>query len=169
MICGHCEREKKSCYFAVYRDREGNQRRRGVCRGCFNQKARSKSGERKGYRRNYNRKNRTRKRIRDAERRAEAKRYVDSIKAKTPCKDCDRKYPPVCMDFDHVKGGKIRGIATMVSGAYKLDLIKDEIKKCELVCANCHRVRTHLRDQHYSPKTMKLRWRLKHNRLRSVA
>jgi hypothetical protein len=46
------------------------------------------------------------------------------------------------MDFDHLPGtGKRRSIAHLLH--YKsLDEVKAEIAKCELVCANCHRIRT---------------------------
>ena len=39
------------------------------------------------------------------------------------------------------------------SAGFKLDNIKDELDKCELVCSNCHRRRTAKRGNHY-------RWRL---------
>lgn len=47
------------------------------------------------------------------------------------------------MDFDHVKGNKVSGIAIMVG--YKtisMEELLAEMEKCELVCANCHRIRT---------------------------
>ena len=51
------------------------------------------------------------------------------------------------MDFDRVRGGKIKNIAVLFSAAYKLDLIIEEIAKCEVVCSNCHRIRTKNRNQ----------------------
>jgi hypothetical protein len=59
------------------------------------------------------------------------------------CADCGDWYPPVCMDFDHVRGVKVRGVGLMVS--YSRDKILAEIAKCEVVCANCHRLRTYAR------------------------
>lgn len=64
--------------------------------------------------------------------------WLNGLKDK-PCKDCKRRYPPECMDFDHVKG-KRGGIGTMAG--LRREVILAEIKKCELVCANCHRIRT---------------------------
>lgn len=46
------------------------------------------------------------------------------------------------MDFDHVSGEKIGCLATLADARYKLEKLKEEIAKCEIVCANCHRVRT---------------------------
>lgn len=55
------------------------------------------------------------------------------------------------MDFDHANGGKSGNVARMVSCGYKLELIKEEIAKCELVCSNCHRLRTHVRGENHAP------------------
>lgn len=65
--------------------------------------------------------------------------WMDSLK-KNPCTDCGITLHPVAMDFDHVRGEKIEGISSM----YGWDQCKvlDELTKCELVCANCHRERT---------------------------
>lgn len=66
---------------------------------------------------------------------------IRELKAKTPCADCGLKFHPVCMDFDHRPGEiKIAGVAALVSHGSARAL--DEIKKCDIVCANCHRLRT---------------------------
>lgn len=45
------------------------------------------------------------------------------------------------MDFDHRPGTeKVRNVAAMRGCSLKRLL--EEIKKCDLVCANCHRLRT---------------------------
>lgn len=58
-----------------------------------------------------------------------------------PCFDCGRTFDPVAMDFDH-KYEKIENVAQMVAGLAPFEKIEAEIKKCDLVCANCHRSRT---------------------------
>lgn len=60
-----------------------------------------------------------------------------------PCADCGVSYPPCVMDFDHVRGDKKNNVATLVASHYGVATISAEIKKCEVVCANCHRLRTH--------------------------
>lgn len=80
---------------------------------------------------------RDRVRLRHRERRAFIEQFKDQ-----PCVDCGQKYIPCVMDFDHVRGVKVTNVGTMVSGAYTLDQIRDEIAKCDVVCANCHRIRT---------------------------
>ncbi len=81
------------------------------------------------------------------------RRYTDERRAialaakSKPCTDCEIQYPPYVMDFDHVRGKKIMDIARMVSGRQHrtVQMLIDEIAKCEVVCANCHRIRTHSR------------------------
>jgi helix-turn-helix protein len=58
-----------------------------------------------------------------------------------PCADCGNKFPPECMDFDHVSGDKIGQVAHLVT-CRGFQVALDEIEKCEVVCANCHRTRT---------------------------
>jgi hypothetical protein len=66
--------------------------------------------------------------------------FVNSLKD-GPCTDCKNTFPPVAMDFDHL-GNKSFGIGTAVVSCRSKAQILDEVKKCELVCSNCHRVRT---------------------------
>lgn len=68
---------------------------------------------------------------------------VADLKRATPCKDCGTHYPPVCMDYDHVDGPKVRAVSEMISNHASWEAISAEIEKCELVCANCHRLRTY--------------------------
>ena len=58
------------------------------------------------------------------------------------CVDCGFKGLAFQMDFDHrVPADKSFGIGSGVSYSYDRQL--EESLKCDLVCANCHRVRTH--------------------------
>jgi hypothetical protein len=70
--------------------------------------------------------------------------FLYNLKKDIPCKDCGQIFHPVCMDFDHVRGEKIKGVGLMKN--LKRERMLKEIEKCELVCANCHRVRTHTRN-----------------------
>ena len=72
--------------------------------------------------------------------------YVNEIKAR-PCSDCGGTFPPVCMDFDHLPGFvKRENVSIMVASGLSLKAIQEEIDKCELVCSNCHRIRTSIRE-----------------------
>ena len=57
-----------------------------------------------------------------------------------PCADCKQNFPQCVMDFDHARGKKLRNVSRMIDGP--LDQLLAEIEKCDLVCSNCHRVRT---------------------------
>jgi hypothetical protein len=76
--------------------------------------------------------------------RSEAKRKLRLKDLKNrPCMDCGGRFPPECMDFDHVRGVKVMGISHLYR--YSMDRLTKELAKCELVCANCHRIRTKAR------------------------
>jgi len=79
-----------------------------------------------------------------AKQKAYLAQYLRDLKTKTPCVDCGINYPYYVMDFDHVRGVKQANVMELVSTLSKkrIDL---EIAKCEIVCSNCHRIRTHMR------------------------
>lgn len=70
------------------------------------------------------------------------KEYIRSVKEKSVCADCHKSYHYSQMDFDHVDGKKKHNLARYANSAVSIKTIKDEIAKCEVVCANCHRYRT---------------------------
>ena len=57
------------------------------------------------------------------------------------CVDCGHTDHRV-LEFDHVRGDKYKGIKRMCADFSSLKAIKEEIKKCELRCCNCHRIKT---------------------------
>ena len=150
MICSKCNEPTEDRCFATYRNQAGELRRRGICKKCRGKHAIENFEYLKKWRKNYNKDNRTQKRINDATRRAEIKKVIDDLKSSTSCADCGNYFPPIAMDFDHVRG-KNRSISGLVSGSYKLELILAEIALCEIVCACCHRIRTHDRKQNHAP------------------
>ena len=74
--------------------------------------------------------------------RAKRKAWVSEIKQKLGCVDCGYNENPIALDFDHVRGEKHMGIAQAVSRCWSLEKILQEIEKCEVRCANCHRIIT---------------------------
>jgi hypothetical protein len=67
------------------------------------------------------------------------------IQAKSkPCSDCQQVYPPWVMQFDHLKD-KLFHLAKLAYTQYSEQTINKEIAKCDVVCANCHAIRTHKR------------------------
>lgn len=94
----------------------------------------------------YNRKwqQRNRERLRPIRARYNAKlvAWYNALKDK-PCTDCHEKYPYYVMQWDHVRGRKLYEPSKMVRRHVPRRRILAELKKCELVCANCHAKRTH--------------------------
>ncbi len=82
--------------------------------------------------------------------------YIDQFKGSKACMDCGRIYPPWIMDFDHREGEiKIASISWMaLRGISNFEKIKKEITKCDVVCSNCHRQRTHDRLQKVKEATV---------------
>lgn len=59
-----------------------------------------------------------------------------------PCADCNQRFNHVAMDFDHRENKKFTISNNMT---LNIEKILKEINKCDVVCSNCHRVRTHNR------------------------
>jgi hypothetical protein len=72
---------------------------------------------------------------------------IDRFKS-APCFDCKQSFPTCCMDFDHRPGvDKVFELNYRAMKSFSLDSIIEEIAKCDLVCSNCHRIRTKTRNQ----------------------
>ena len=57
------------------------------------------------------------------------------------CVDCGYNLHPEVLDFDHHPGTEKRAaVGTLKCRTWAI--ILDEIAKCDLLCANCHRLRT---------------------------
>ena len=69
------------------------------------------------------------------------RKWLDSLKENKPCLDCGLIYPSYVMDFDH-KREKEFTISEAIRRHSRERILK-EIEKCDLVCANCHRIRTY--------------------------
>jgi hypothetical protein len=82
---------------------------------------------------------RTREKNRTMQERGRA--VVREIKSSTPCADCRHKFHWCMMDFDHVRGKKLFTIGRLHIGC-SINRLYREIAKCDVVCANCHRMRT---------------------------
>tara|TARA_Y100001001_G_scaffold163782_1_gene193805 strand:+ start:5619 stop:5984 length:366 start_codon:yes stop_codon:yes gene_type:complete len=83
-----------------------------------------------------------------AEGRLKVKEFIWDHKKNNPCVDCGED-DPIVLDFDHVRGEKKFTMARATSLYRSLKKVKEEIAKCEIRCANCHRKVTHKRDERY--------------------
>src|SRR5215467_9540680 len=67
--------------------------------------------------------------------------WVNDYKVRVGCADCGYNAHPAALDFDHLPGAvKTRDIRSGQNFGWQA--LMDEIEKCEVVCANCHRIRT---------------------------
>lgn len=86
---------------------------------------------------------------------AKARRRTDRVVRETrawlltylrehPCVDCGNGDIRV-LEFDHRDGStKVRAVALLAGQGYSLTRVRAEIEKCQVRCANCHRIRTHV-------------------------
>lgn len=65
------------------------------------------------------------------------------------CSNCDEDHP-ACLDFHHTNPDEKRFRVSQY-GRYSLDLVKEEIEKCILLCANCHRKEHARNSDDYTP------------------
>lgn len=91
------------------------------------------------------------RRARQKANRKKLKQVIEDLKS-VPCADCDKSFPFYAMDFDHVSGKKEFeiGAARRDLSCLALKTLMQEIAKCEVVCAVCHRIRTWNRAQQCS-------------------
>lgn len=125
--CTKCGKEKPVTSFGKIRGRL-----RSECNWCKSLLARD-----------WREKTKEKRRLDRRRRFEEVQNFINSLKHEKPCTDCNEEHPYWRLDFDHRDGTtKIAEISKMKSGLYSRQRILDEIAKCDLVCANCHRIRT---------------------------
>lgn len=76
------------------------------------------------------------------QRRLEFQDRNDAIKLANGCADCGWRGWARGLDWDHVRGTKVGGIASLIANNRPWPEIEAEMGKCDVVCANCHRLRT---------------------------
>ena len=135
--CVKCRRERPLEEFS-WRDK-AHRLRQSDCKECMNARGRE----------NYQRFAQRYKDVAKA-RNAEMRRRLNALKAH-PCADCGGEFPPYAMDFDHVRGAKTADVSEMFRRRYAWEKILEEVEKCDLVCATCHRLRTLKRRQKGGP------------------
>jgi len=85
------------------------------------------------------------------------RKFVDDIKMSRGCADCGYAEHPAALDFDHLPGFTKTAAISELRRRWSASIatLEAEIAKCDVVCANCHRIRTAKR-KHWlsSPKIM---------------
>jgi hypothetical protein len=127
--CPQCGEEKNISEFA----RKGINRLQSWCKPCTNARNSRRYKENPHIKANLLIANKARKKSMDR---------ILKEKKDVPCDDCGMRFPGECMDFDHRDGVEKKFNISQASRKYGLDTILEEIAKCDVVCANCHRIRT---------------------------
>lgn len=73
--------------------------------------------------------------------------WLRSLKEGRACADCGRIYPPQVMQWDHKPGFEKVGDVSQAFWGRTREEILAEIAKCDLVCTNCHTIRTFTRSE----------------------
>jgi NADPH-dependent glutamate synthase beta subunit-like oxidoreductase len=81
-------------------------------------------------------------RIRTNRNRTIKKREIWDMKESSGCVDCKEKYPHYMLEFDHLPEFEKSGSPTQLMQTHSWSKAMDEMEKCEIVCANCHKIRT---------------------------
>ena len=72
--------------------------------------------------------------------------WLRNLKVGRPCTDCERVFDPQVMQWDHLPAfEKLGDISGSWTGRSEQEILA-EIAKCELVCTNCHAIRTFKRN-----------------------
>jgi hypothetical protein len=125
--CNRCNIEKEETEFAW--KNKINNKLHPFCKEC------KKFGDREAYNQNtHGRKEKIRQRARDEQQRVYE--FYRRVKEKQKCAKCgDSRW--YVMDFHHIKNKKYEIGALARQGSIKK--LKDELRKCIPLCANCHR------------------------------
>lgn len=123
-LCGKCRRRLPEQYFG----RHPENGRQWWCKSCF-----------KDYFAKRGQLHRDQVAAARSLRRAESRRIVATALA-DGCLDCGEQDLTV-LEFDHV-GVKSGNVSDMVRSGVAPRRVQDEISRCEIVCVNCHRLRT---------------------------
>lgn len=83
-----------------------------------------------------------RAKLHSAQTRRRVREWVLEYLRSHPCVDCGES-DPIVLEFDHVSGDKDFNIGEATSRRMSLKRVQLEVAKCEVRCANCHRVKTY--------------------------
>lgn len=93
-------------------------------------------------RRYYHERGRQARRQRQRTRNDAARAWMAELKRGVPCADCGETFPAPVMHWDHLPGHAKAGDISVLVAERSRTLVLEELRKCELVCANCHAIRT---------------------------
>jgi hypothetical protein len=130
-VCGSCKVEKPLKDFNKNKSKKDGLNT--MCREC------SLINSRRYYAENKE-EHKLKVRARNREYYAENRKLLFEYYKQNPCVDCGNDNP-IVLELDHKDDcNKHKDVSKMMS--YKWETIEKEINKCDVRCANCHRIRT---------------------------
>lgn len=99
------------------------------------------------YQRKWHQQNRKKRYSDRKERRLRNQLFLAECKSRMGCRICGETHPG-CLNFHHKDAErKTRKLTEMAARYVSLETLENEMEKCEVLCANCHR-KLHWRDCH---------------------
>lgn len=130
-ICTRCKKEKELEGFPIKNSKTG--RLNSMCITC------KQEYDRVYWENNKKEKGEQKRKLANANRIIKRKFIIDILK-KSLCCDCEINDWRV-LEFDH-KDRETKSFNIADSTSYSIERIQAEIDKCDIVCANCHNIRT---------------------------
>lgn len=130
-VCTQCKLEKSlDCFSKKNRNKDGLQIE---CKDCHSVYLKTHYQNNKEYYKTKAVESKAPKRIENLQ-------FTINYLKEHPCVDCGES-DPIVLEFDHLRD-KYKGVSNLVTSGASLNLIKQEIEKCEVRCCNCHRRKT---------------------------
>lgn len=101
------------------------------------------------WQREYYYRNQTAQIKRNKDKKDAIRDYIKQYKEFRGCMDCGLKFPYYVLDLDHREGTDKKFTPSHLHRTNSWVKMIEELEKCDVVCANCHRMRTHNRG--YTP------------------
>lgn len=126
-ICSSCKKKKKEDRFSW---KVKGKIKQSKCRSC------SRMYSKSHYKDNSDQYKSKNLKVRDRN-----KAFIIKYLKSQVCIDCGI-FDIRVLEFDHVRGIKTKSISQMIQDGYSLLSLQKEINKCDIRCANCHRIKT---------------------------
>jgi len=128
-ICPRCKKSKEISFFGI--DKKSLDGKQSYCYSCAREYAQKDYQKKRQY-------------YFDKEKRNKehylrwGRTYIWEYLLLHPCIDCGES-DPLILEFDHVRGIKDKAVLDMMASHVSKKRLLEEIDKCEIRCANCHR------------------------------
>ena len=129
LTCSKCKQDKRDDLFPI--NKTSKTGRHNWCKNCQN-----------AYNKEHYKKNKQYYKDKSNSQSMKLRKIVRDYKITHDCITCGEP-DPLVLDFDHL-GDKLGNVSTLVSNGVSVKRLMDEINKCQILCANCHRRKTAL-------------------------